>query len=152
MPQVSLGEIARRDIGEDQPVRRGPGLICRARSSARGEAHGSGCRPVLWVAAGVASLIPGVITGSFDAHWRIGVIGQVRKRLSHSRCASSEVAVEMVGTLLLPLRFLHAVRSSRCLVRQVSPSVVAIASMEIRRPRGRATLAGADRAGGGSGM
>jgi hypothetical protein len=35
---------------------------------------------------------------------------------------------------------------------QLPPSRVAIASIEIRRPRGKAALAGAERAGGGSGM
>ena len=47
----------------------------------------------------------------------------------------------------------HAVPPLRYwLVGQVPLSVAAIASIEIRRPRGRATLAGAERAGGGSGM
>jgi hypothetical protein len=39
-----------------------------------------------------------------------------------------------------------------CRRDQLPSSKVAIASIEISRPSGRATLAGADRAGGGSGM
>jgi hypothetical protein len=61
------------------------------------------------------------------------------------RCASAR----RYGLVAYPA---DAVSIDRARRGQSPLSRVAIASIEIRRPRGNATLAGADRAGGGSGM
>jgi hypothetical protein len=77
--------------------------------------------------------------------------------LSGSRPTGYKIGAAVVSRLacegrLGPQIWPHAVRFGKCQRGQPSPSMVAIASIEIRRPRGRATLAGAERAGGGSGM
>jgi hypothetical protein len=60
--------------------------------------------------------------------------------------------VTPVSALGLTAFFAEAFEIDPCRRDQLPLCSVAMASIEIRRPRGNATLAGADRAGGGSGM